>query len=159
MTTREILDALHRRYQLSGVGGGWLGIEELRCGAGYSTSGAVSRDGVESRIDFFAIHAYPSKQHHRIAFEVKVSRADFRKEVKDPTKRRMALMFSNEYYFVTPPNLVQLNEIPPECGLMTYHADSDVLHTSKRAPWRDSQPPTWTLFASALRAERSSTPE
>lgn len=152
MTTREILNALHRKYTLTGRrGGGWIGIEEMRCGTGYNRK----REGVESRIDFFAMHVWPSRSHERRAFEIKVTRGDFLKEIQDSTKRRMGLMFSNEFYFVTPPNLVKVSEIPPECGLMTYHPKTDSFHTVKRAPWRDSQPPTWGLLASVLRAERS----
>lgn len=39
----------------------------------------------------------------RVCYEVKISRADFLSELKQPIKRRIGLRYSNEFYFVTPP--------------------------------------------------------
>jgi hypothetical protein len=149
-TTDQILAALRRRY---GVGS-WIGIEEARAGAGYM------RKDSERRIDYFAIHQFPSKNnHHRIAFEVKVARGDWLKELKDPSKRRMGLMFSNEFFFVAPKGLIAPEELPPECGLMEFdpaRAPDRRLAATVKAPWRDSHPPTWSFLVSVLRnAERN----
>ncbi len=38
--------------------------------------------------------------------------------MKQPLKRRIGLRYSNEFYFVTPAGLVNLSEIPVECGLV-----------------------------------------
>jgi hypothetical protein len=49
---------------------------------------------------------------------VKTSRVDFLGELKHPLKRRMGMRYSNEFYFVTPARLVEIAEIPAECGLI-----------------------------------------
>ncbi len=144
----ELLDTQYNDWHV--FGGHWFGIRELRLGAGYSA-------GHERRIDYFAIHCHPSKQHRRLAFEVKVSRADFRRELKQPAKRRLALMYSNEFYFVAPDGVIPEHELPPECGLII--ADPSAHYRSRlkvrvRAVSRDSLPPTWSLLVSAARAER-----
>lgn len=156
VTTEQILVALDRRFNRNG----WTGIREARAGAGYM------RKDVERRIDYFAIHQYPSKNnHHRIAFEVKVSRGDWLKELKDPSKRRMGLMFSNEFYIVAPKDLIPPDEVPPECGLMEFdpqaNQGTDLLKRQDlavrvKAPWRDTHPPTWSFFVSAVRNARRS---
>ncbi len=70
-------------------------VEELRAGSGYGGDS-------ESRMDAWAMHPYPSKQNCRVAYEVKVSRSDFLRDIKQPLKHRAALTFSNEFYFVAP---------------------------------------------------------
>ena len=48
----------------------------------------------------------------RICYEVKTSRADYLDELKHPLKRRIGMRYSNEFYFVTPADLVKPAEIP-----------------------------------------------
>jgi len=69
-------------------------------------------------VDGVAFNVWPSKHHIIIAFEIKVSRSDFRAELKDPSKRAAAVKMADEFYFVTPKGMVQPSEIPHECGLM-----------------------------------------
>lgn len=151
ITAETIYDLLDRKYNdWEMIGGQWFGIRELRLGAGFSA-------GHERRIDYFAIHCHPSRQHRRLAFEIKISRADFRRELKQPGKRRLALMYSNEFYFVAPDGVIPESELPPECGLII--ADPAAHWRSRlkirvRAASRDTLPPAWSLFVSAVRAER-----
>ncbi len=134
-----------------------IAIEEAR----------VSTGSARRSIDVFAVHQFASKDFQRIAFEIKVSRGDFLRELREPLKRRDALMHSNQFYFVTPPELVDPEEVPPECGLIEYHREDPHLDTRKPydrlfdhfvdvvpAPYRDTLPPTWGLFVSVLRKER-----
>jgi hypothetical protein len=58
----------------------------------------------------------------RVCYEVKTSRADFLFELKRPLKRRIGMRYSNEFYFVTPAELVTPSEIPPECRLLVVTA-------------------------------------
>jgi hypothetical protein len=112
----------------------------------------------------------------RICYEVKVARADFLSELKQPLKRRMGMRYSNEFYFVTPAGLVDVREIPPECGLVEAgRAPAEEWRTLIRrqagffsydpvlreycvltvpAPWRDTPGPTWQLLAAMLRNQR-----
>jgi hypothetical protein len=54
----------------------------------------------------------------RVCYEVKTFRSDFLAELKHPLKRRIGMRYSNEFYFVTPAQLVDIAEIPAECGLV-----------------------------------------
>jgi regulator of replication initiation timing len=69
------------------------------------------------------------------AYEIKVSRADFLKDNKWPGY----LPLCNQFYFVTPPDLIALSEVPAEAGLMVI-ANTRLL-TKKKAPHRAIQLP------------------
>ncbi len=112
----------------------------------------------------------------RVCYEVKTSRADFLSELKHPLKRRIGMRYSNEFYFVTPADLVRLGEIPPECGLVEagyatfaewkrlmprhagfFHYDQETMAycmITAPAPWRDTPGPTWQLVAAMIRNQR-----
>jgi hypothetical protein len=102
----------------------------------------------------------------RVCYEVKTSRADFLCEMKHPLKRRIGLRYSNEFYFVTPSGLLDVSEIPVECGLIEIGAQAKRSGEDHRvfgpetfshfapeheaycrvvvpAPWRDTPGPTW----------------
>lgn len=112
----------------------------------------------------------------RVCYEVKVSRADFLCEMKQPLKRRIGLRYSNEFYFVTPAGLLNTSEIPIECGLVEIglftNADRqsaftpmgslihfDIDHSTYcritvPAPWRDTPGPTWQFVSGMLRNQQ-----
>lgn len=119
----------------------WAFFNELRIGTGFGKD-------AEQRFDAWAIHYHPSKRNVTRCYEVKISRSDFRSEIRKPLKRRPGLRLANEFYFVTPENMLEPGEIPPECGLMEVGSDGK-LKIKVVAPFRDVMPPTW-LFTSAL---------
>jgi hypothetical protein len=112
----------------------------------------------------------------RVCYEVKASRSDFLAELKHPLKRRIGMRYSNEFYFVTPAQLVDITEIPAECGLVEagvatadewkrlirrqagfFSFDPDTRQycmITVPAPWRDTPGPTWQLVAAMLRHQR-----
>lgn len=142
----EIVAALDRLYQPPDR---WLRWGELRV-----TTGATN--AYEQRIDYFAMACWPSDRCERIAYEIKVTRSDFLRELKEPRKRKCALLYSNRFYFVTPAGLLRPEEIPPECGLAELHRREGrpVFEYPVAAPWRDTPPPSWRFFASAVRRAR-----
>lgn len=108
------------------------------------------------RLDGFAMHLWPSKMFQRVAYEVKVARADLLAELKNPEKRAEALEISNLYYLVAPRGLVRLDELPPEAGLMEYSPDFERgFNVRRKAPWRDVDPPDVYLTASIARRAAS----
>jgi len=147
----------------------WLFFRELRVGTG-------RRNGNAQRLDAFALNSLPHTGMKRVCYEVKTSRADFRAELKHPLKRRIGMRYSNEFYFVTPAQLVDVAEIPAECGLveagvatveewrrmMGRHAGFFSFDPENRsycmitvpAPWRDTPGPTWQLVAAMVRNQR-----
>lgn len=158
MTSQQVISALREKYPDP-----WVFFKELRAGTGWGKRS-------EQRIDLWAIHPFPSRHVERIAFEVKVSRQDFLNELKDPLKRRGALLLSNRFYFVTPPGLARPEEIPIECGLIevcpgkknekpvgegwSRRNFARSIYWSREvvdAPVRESVLPTWRFVASLAR--------
>ena len=140
-------------------------IDELRtkCGLG----------GGERYIDLWGIRANADQGCTSYTFEIKVSRADFQRDLKQPSKQDGARALSNEFYFVTPPGLLKPEEIPDWAGLMEptpgfkygvgtkmvptwqWWSDRDPrLRVIKPAPATKKIEPTWPLVVSLLRRER-----
>lgn len=118
-------------------------IFELPTGTGFA-------HGEPNRIDAFFMSVFPSEGLKRVAYEIKSSRADFRREIKEPRKRRAALRVSNEFYFVAPIGIIPVAEVPLECGLIEVYDDGGITITVK-APYRDSMPSSWHFFAAFAR--------
>jgi hypothetical protein len=147
----------------------WLFLRELRVGIS-------KRNGSVQRLDGFALNSLPHTAMKRVCYEVKTSRSDFLSELKQPLKRRIGMRYSNEFYFVTPAGLADVNEIPAECGLVEAgratsvewkrlvqrHAGFFNFNPETQtycivrvpAPWRDTPGPTWQLLAAMLRHQR-----
>src|SRR5215831_14669159 len=79
----------------------WLFLRELRVGTGRQNSGA-------QRLDAFALNTLPHMAMKRVCYEVKTSRADFLSELKRPFQAKIGIRYSNEFYFVTPADLVRM---------------------------------------------------
>jgi len=69
-------------------------------------------------IDVFAIHLWPSKQFRSAAYEVKIDRADFRRELDDPSKRAPWEKLASECWFVAPAGVIPVEEVPEGWGLL-----------------------------------------
>ena len=126
MNTREIIDRLRARHPAPR----WAFFEELRCSTGFGSY--AGKDDVEQRIDAWAMDTWERRE--AFAFEVKVSRADWLRELKQPEKRTAGMRRSERFYFVAPHGLIKQEEIPPGCGLIDVKADR--LITTVRAPKR-----------------------
>lgn len=152
MKSKDVIKALKKRH--GAVGREWAFFEELRAGTGYGTfdykKGKKKPFNPEQRLDAWAINLWPSKNYERIAYEVKVSRADFINEIKNPDKRQQALDLSNYFYFATPKGLVSIEEIPEECGLIEIDKDLNT-RIKKKAPYRDTKILMWQFLCSIAR--------
>jgi hypothetical protein len=147
----------------------WIFLRELRVGTGFQSSAA-------QRLDAFALNCLPHTSMKRVCYEVKTSRADFLCEMKQPLKRRIGLRYSNEFYFVTPAGLLNLSELPIECGLVEIGTFTNEQRTSALtasgafahfepnygaycrvtvpAPWRETPGPSWQFVAGMLRNQQ-----
>jgi len=133
----DLLELLRRRHSDPQE---WVFCSEVPDGTG----GQLNRF-----IDAFAINCFHSNDLLKIAYEIKVSRGDFLRELKHDYKRRHAMMLSNQFYFVTPKGLVTPEEIPFDCGLM--EAWAGALEVVVKAPKRSTHPPSWTFLVSLCR--------
>lgn len=107
------------------------------------------RIGAEQRIDAFALHTWPSKKYRRVAYEVKVSRTDLKRELDRPFKCAAALALSNEFYLVCDEEVdIAGFSLPQEWGIMRF---SGSIRTTVRAPWRDTPLPPYSFMLSLAR--------
>jgi hypothetical protein len=147
----------------------WIFLRELRVGTGYQRNAA-------QRLDGFALNCYTHTSMKRVCYEIKTSRADFLCEMKHPLKRRLGLRYSNEFYFVTLGGLLDISEVPIECGLIEIEVgrsrsqdpaqlgSETFSHFAPEheaycrvvipAPWRETPGPTWQFVASMLRNQK-----
>jgi hypothetical protein len=137
----DVRSALRRRHREGTL------IFELRTGTGYMA-------GEPSRIDAWHMEDVLSSGLLRTSYEIKVTRADFKREVADSRKRRLAMLVSNVFYFAAPRGVVPVDEVPPECGLLELREPGEWLETTVKAPYRDGGPSSWHFLASALRRVR-----
>lgn len=105
-------------------------------------------EGGSSRIDFWTLEPVGGKTAYRAsAYEIKVSRADFRRESDD--KQCDALRWSDRFWYVAPPDVIPPQELPAWAGLQTW--DGTTFRVVKKAPKREKAPPTWPLLISIIR--------
>jgi hypothetical protein len=98
----------------------WALFFELR----NATGGAAE---TTNYVDALALNLWKSKRFRRVAYEFKVSRADFLKELSKPEKRQWAWDISHEFWFVCAPGVAKKEEIPEGCGLLQANADGTKL--------------------------------
>jgi hypothetical protein len=67
-------------------------------------------------IDVAVFDLWPSKGLLRSAFEIKVSRSDFIRELQHPNKYKWVLEAFHEFWFVAPRDVIQLEELPVNVG-------------------------------------------
>jgi hypothetical protein len=102
----------------------WAYFDEVRDASGFRAS--RSADGV----------AFDTYQGHAIhGFEIKVDRADWLRELKQPGKCEAVAQHCDFWWIVAAPNVVRAGELPPQWGLLLPNGDG--LRVEKRAPQRE----------------------
>lgn len=123
-------------------------FQELRLSSGF---------GMQGRIDFLSINPGPSTGNKATAYEIKVSRADFRRDTHE--KQRGARLWSDEFYYIAPVGIIPHAEIPDWAGLIEvewksvkYRKEPFLsMKTQIKAPKRDKDSPSWGLVCSLIR--------
>ncbi len=166
--TRLILDLLAAKHsaQGNGLAREWVFAEELRINTGFGPDTTLPMDhpariGWEQRIDAYAMHTWPSQRYQRIAYEVKVSRSDLRRELEQPAKQDAALALSNELYLVLDHDVRYDDlKVPEEWGVMVLayrqptlldEAGRARLKTVRKASYRDTEQPGFGFMLSLAR--------
>lgn len=107
----------------------WAFFPELRNGTGYSRQPRT--------IDAMAFNVWPSGGGYRVAYEVKVDRRDFLRELADPQKRKWVEDCCHETWFVAPAGLIKPDELPLTWGLLEATKNVKQLRKKKIAPPRE----------------------
>jgi hypothetical protein len=144
------MQALRKRYSDTRQ---WALFEELRVGTGYRNTWKGSgheHNNPQQSIDAYALNMYAGKDFQAISFEIKVSRADFLREIAQPLKRAQAVALSNQFYFVAPKGMIKPEEIPSDTGLMEVDENLNI-RIKVQAPIQQKEPPSWRFIASIAR--------
>ncbi|TIX28266.1 hypothetical protein [Mesorhizobium sp.] len=99
------------------------------------------------RIDFWTLEPTHSQGFRASAYEIKISRADFLRDSIE--KQDGALRWSDRFWYVTPPGLLAVADLPDWAGLQEW--DGIAFKVRRKAPPRAKQAPDWELIVSLLR--------
>lgn len=122
-----------------------------------------SEEDKERRIDMLLLRE-PRKEGlgpvELMAIEVKVSRADFLSDIKNPAKQAPWRELAHRHAYAVPAGLVRKEEVPLESGLIYItrlrgsNGDTDVAGWERFAPYTDTSPdlPPWLAMNFARRA-------
>jgi len=99
--------------------------------------------------DAVAMSLWPSRGLELYGFEVKSSRSDWLRELKDPRKAEAIAKHCSRWYAVANAGVVLAGELPPTWGLIEPHAGG--LRVCVEAPRTEAAAPTWKLFAALAR--------
>lgn len=127
----------------------WVLLNEVRDSTGFEGSRSA---------DCLALSTWPSRGCLLYGFEIKTSRADVMKELRDPRKASALSKWCDRWYLVVGrKDLIKDSELPKTWGLLVPHGGG--LKIAKEAPER--KPKTWprTFVASLLRNAWQNTPE
>jgi len=151
MTERDMLDMLHRRYGQQSYNGAvsarrYICAEHVRARAGFDTRTA----------DFIAVDTWESSMRqgwltvHGV--EVKISRSDWLRELKDPGKAAEGMHYASHRWLAVPDaSMVREGELPPGWGLLA-RARNRGLVAKVRAEDRGGEPLSPSAIAALLRA-------
>ena len=114
MTERDMLDLLHARFGFVSHNGGtpkprYVKAEHVRASSGFDRRTA----------DFVAVDTWASGKCAIHGVEVKVSRSDWLRELKDPDKSAACMAWCTFWWLAVPSaSIVHDGELPPGWGLL-----------------------------------------
>lgn len=89
--------------------------------------------GATQYIDVIVVDLWPSGGLQRLAFEVKVSRSDFLKEINDPNKNSYAKAHYHQFWYVAPKGVIEeASEVPDGCGWLEVQKDRLITRLAAR---------------------------
>lgn len=99
------------------------------------------------RVDFWTLEPAASRGFRATAYEIKISRTDFKRDSED--KQDGAIRWSDRFWYVTPPGLLKRDELPTWAGLQEW--DGSKFSIIRKAPMRQKAEPGWDFIVSVLR--------
>lgn len=155
VTARDMLAALYRHFD-----GRWVMLTEVT--ARTVLNGRRQRD---RRIDALLLRGGNAPgDFERMAIEVKVTRADFLSDVRNPAKQAPWRALAHRHSYAVPAGLVDESEVPPDSGLIVVDNARDPAYPgrvrfARRAPRATHDPGPlpwaniWDAFYRAARLE------
>jgi hypothetical protein len=114
LSESELIERLRVRYtERSGNGDAWAFMAKVRSAAGFDA---------RRTIDAYAMSLWPSRGLSLLAFEVKSSRGDWLRELKNPAKAEEYCELADYFYLVVgDKSIVKRAELPESWGLLVPH--------------------------------------
>ena len=139
MTANHVIDALRAAHSPPE----WVFLCDVANGTG---------DNISRRADAIAMNMWPSRGLEIRGFEVKVSRADLKSELKTPEKADAIARFCDTWWLATPAGLVKDSEVPLAWGLIEVSVKNDVMNAriKKQAIPNDSRIEPSRNFVAAM---------
>jgi hypothetical protein len=137
-----MLDALRRHYDTGGAARRYVVAEQVKSDGWWSARRTA---------DFMAIDLWKTGRYEIHGHEIKVSRADWLRELKDPSKAAEFGEHVNRWWIVVPdPSIIRDGELPVSWGLMVLTEAGFTV--ARKAPRREALPLTPGRLSSLLRA-------
>ncbi len=115
LKAEDLVNLLRRRFaSQNGAYNRSVVLEQVPDGTGMNQS---------HWIDVAVFEMWPSKGLSRLAFEIKVTRSDFLRELQTPDKHKWCRDSFHEFWFVAPKDVVQIEELPQGIGWMYPRGD------------------------------------
>ena len=86
------------------------------------------------RADAISVDLWRSRDQLIQGYEIKVSRADWLNELRDPEKAAPAVAACDRFWLVTPPDIVRPGELPETWGHLVLPGPRLRMRVEKRAP-------------------------
>ncbi len=103
----------------------------------------------ERRADAVAMNLWPSRGNVLCGYEFKVSRSDWRSELKNPAKAEPVAQYCDHWFMVTPPNIIKPGELPETWGHLVVVDNGLVV--AKAAPKKPAIPVDRPFMAALFR--------
>jgi hypothetical protein len=147
MTEKDIADLIEKKY----TGDAYAFLPQVANGTGGHK---------ERTADALVMSLWPSRGLHLYGFEIKVSRGDWRGELKKPEKAESIAQYCDFWYVVAPEGIANVEEVPPNWGLMCPSANGLCLQIKKQAVELKPKDISKVFLAALLRkASATITPE
>lgn len=137
LTAYDLVERLRAKYPSDA----YAVLEQMANGTGTNCG---------SWIDVAVFSLWPSKGIWRAAYEIKVSRSDWLRELSDPTKNEWARKAFHYFWYVVDKGVAKEDEVPEGCGLMAVHGKG--LNIVKHAQRKSDVTTTDTFVASMARS-------
>lgn len=100
--------------------------------------------------DGLAVSVWPSRGLYAMGFEIKVSRSDWLRELKQPKKSEEIQSYCRHWWIAAPKGVVQKPELPPTWGLVEV-SESGKAKIAHQAPELTPEQPGWPFICAVLR--------
>jgi hypothetical protein len=126
-------------------------LRERYCAPEFAFFEEVGDAGSMSRVhaDGVAINMWASRGYAITGFEVKVSRSDWLRELKQPEKAEPIIRKCDYFYLVAPEEIYKPDEVPPSWGILGFKDGK--LREKRKAPKLEPEPITRQFVAQMFR--------